>query len=89
MTDRHVGSRKITTRQRHELLQVYFNMGLEVSRILCVEYGVARDYAAKQASELGLCIRARSKIAARTQACRIDHNDPRWKLAAQRGSITA
>lgn len=55
-------NRKITSEQRHELLQVYLHMGLDISRALCVEYGVSPDYAAKRASDLGFCIRGPASI---------------------------
>ena len=50
-------NRKINEDQRHQLLQVYLHIGLEESRLLCVEYGVDADYAAKHASNLGLTIK--------------------------------
>jgi hypothetical protein len=47
-------NRKVDSNQRHQLLQIYLHMGLAESRVLCLEYGVGADYAAKRASDLGL-----------------------------------
>jgi len=77
---------KVTREQRHELLQIYLNMGLEVSRVMCVEYGVHPDYAAKRASELGLSHRKRHTGSGRISS-RIDHSDHRWSWAIQRGGV--
>ena len=79
---------KISDRQRDQLLQVYLHMGLEVSRELCIEYGVSPDYAAKRASEIG---RSHRKIfsGGGDIASRVDHSDPRWRWAVERGAVTA
>ena len=79
---------KITERERYQLLQVYLHMGLEVSRELCVEYGVSPDYAAKRASEIG---KSHRKIfcGGGEIASRVNHADPRWRLAIERGAVVA
>jgi hypothetical protein len=79
---------KITERDRHQLLQVYLHMGLEVSRELCIEYGVSRDYAAKRASEIGKSHR-KTFCGGGDIASRVNHADPRWRLAIQRGAVVA
>lgn len=79
---------KISERQRDQLLQVYLHMGLEVSRKLCLEYGVSRDYAAKRASEIGKSHRKIFRGAGKG-SMRVDHGDPRWRWAVERGAVSA
>lgn len=87
-----VATRKITPEQRHQLIQVHLHLGYEASRPLCLEFGVARDYAAKMASEANLlvptyCKRRGAKRSVKFEV--VDHNDHRWKWAVERGSVVA
>lgn len=70
---------KIPADKRHELLQVYLNLGHVAARPLCIEYGVSQDYAAKHAFELGI----------QADRARQNHSDPRWARAIAIGAIVA
>ena len=87
--------RKISIRARHQLLQIYLHMGLEESRRMCVANGVSPDYAAKRASLLGIS-QKRAPVGSRwakftngSVAARVDHTDPRWAWALERGHVVA
>lgn len=87
-----VATRKITPRQRHQLIQVHLHLGYEASRPLCLEYGVARNYAAKMASEIGLLPPLYTKRRGAKRSVKfevVDHNDHRWAWAVERGSVVA
>ena len=44
--------RKITAEQRHELVEIYRNMGLEISQQMCLEYGVSAEYARRESNAM-------------------------------------
>ncbi len=79
--------RKISLEKRHELIQIYLNMGFRESQLACVEAGVSKQYAILMAREEGLApkkiFKGGGDIAHST-----DHNDPRWKWAISRGAVT-
>ena len=47
--------RKVTRAQRHELVQVYLNLGWDAAAELCREYGVSDEYARREANALYGC----------------------------------
>jgi hypothetical protein len=80
--------RKITPEQRHQLIQVYLNLGQKIAGEMCVEYGVSEKYAARESKEHGLAPRKASRGGgdiART----VNHKDHRWAWAIARGDVTA
>jgi hypothetical protein len=79
---------KISSGQRYELLQVYLNLGYGPARELSAEYGVARDYAAKHAHELGIQPRRKFRGGG-TVTASVDHKDPRWARALAIGVVVA
>lgn len=82
--------RKITPAQRHELVQVFLNLGRDVAGDLCVEYGVARGYADKMVRESGKLNPHREKPRGGGNiAFGVNHSDPRWAWAVARGPVVA
>lgn len=79
-------ARKVTKEVRHQLIQVHLHLGYDVSRPLCIEYGLQRDYAAKQAFEQGFSQRYKPRGGGDI-AMGVNHNDPRWAVAIERGSV--
>lgn len=79
---------KITPDRRHELLQVYLNLGYGPASELSVEYGVARDYSPKHANEIGLQLRRKFKGGGKP-AVSVNHADPRWARAIAIGQVVA
>jgi hypothetical protein len=79
---------KISNDKRHELLQVYLNLGHAASRPLCIEYGVARDYGAKRANELGIQPIRKFRGGGKPSIS-VDHSDPRWARAIAVGMVVA
>lgn len=79
---------KISSEKRHELLQVYLNLGQGPARELAKEYGVAPDYGAKRASELGVQP-ARKFRGGGKPSVAVDHSDQRWARALAIGVVVA
>ena len=80
--------RKVSTDKRHELIQVFLHLGMKASEQLCIEYGVSPKYAMREAKEFGFSPRRPSRGGGDI-AYTTDHNDPRWKIAIERGSVVA
>jgi hypothetical protein len=86
----HPNHRKVTPEQRHQLIQIYLHMGFCVASQLCVEWGVSALYAAREAKERGIDIkRPRKSMGKSDSAVGVDHLDPRWAWAVERGSVVA
>jgi hypothetical protein len=81
-------ARKVTSEIRHQLIQVHLHLGYDASRPLCIEHGVSRDYAAKQAFEHGVGERFKPRGGGDI-ALTVDHADPRWAIAIERGAVIA
>lgn len=81
-------ARKVTPEQRHELVQVFLHMGKKVAAEMCVEYGVCRGYAYAMVRELGLLPPAKTRGGGNI-AFGVDHKDPRWQRAIERGAVIA
>jgi hypothetical protein len=79
---------KISNAKRHELLQVYLNLGQGPARELASEYGVAPDYGAKRANELGIQPVRKYRRGGKPSVS-VDHNDPRWARALAIGVVVA
>jgi hypothetical protein len=80
-------NRKVTAEQAKELLAHYVKHGKEASLVRCAELGVSPKYAASLAASLGIRIR---KLKGGGQIAKsVDHNDPRWQWAIERGPVVA
>lgn len=80
--------RKVTPNQRQQLIQVFLHMGHAESQSLCVEYGVHKDYAINQARALALVPKKRFSGGGDI-AVGVNHKDPRWSWAVERGPVLA
>lgn len=80
--------RKISADRRHEVIQVFLHLGMSASAELCVEYGVSPKYAMREAKENGLSPRKVARGGGDI-ARSVRHNDPRWKVAIERGNVIA
>ena len=54
--------RKVTPERRHELVQIFLNMGHDIARAECAASGVEKYYAEKQASEMGYQIPRKPRV---------------------------
>jgi hypothetical protein len=79
---------KISTDKRDELVQVYLHLGHGPARELAREYGVAPDYGAKRANEIGLQPRRNFRGGGKPSKA-VDHSDPRWARAVAVGVVVA
>ena len=81
--------RKITPEQRYQLIQVFLNMGQAVVGPLCIEWGVSPLYAEREAKERGFDVHRlpRASRGLSDISIGVDHSDPRWKWAIERGAI--
>lgn len=78
--------RKVSAERSHELVQIYLHMGTVIAERECMESGLSRHYARNVAVQLGH--RRPRKSGPRQNAnYRIDHNDPRWQWAVERGPV--
>ena len=75
--------RKVSPVQRHQLIQIFLHMGEKDAQAACVEAGVGKNYAEQQARETFAY--QKKRFAGR----RVDHSDPRWKWAIERGPVGA
>lgn len=80
--------RKVSRRTRDRLVQIHLHMGKDESARQCVKYGLSPRYAAKEASAAGL-LRPRKYTGGGDIAFTVDHNDPRWAWAVERGPVIA
>lgn len=80
--------RKITTNQRQQLMQIYLHMGRDEARIMCALYGVHPEYAINQCRALSL-VPKKKFSGGGDIALGVDHDDPRWLWAVQRGPVLA
>ncbi len=80
--------RKISMDRRHQLIQIYLNMGYEESMRACVEAGLHKNYAIHMAREISVhpkkIFRGGGDIARS-----VNHNDKRWRWAIERGGVIA
>lgn len=90
------GNRKVTPAQRDELMRIYFAEGPAAAVALCLKFGVARTYAAKQASEMGLVTRKKARLLPPEEKAEIRGrryqkraSDPRWARAIAVGGVLA
>lgn len=80
--------RKVTPQQQAELVAHYLAHGREASEIKCVEMGVCPRYAASVAAAWGK-YRPRKFRGGGDIAVAVDHKDPRWAWAIERGPVLA
>jgi hypothetical protein len=80
--------RKISENQRNHLLQIFLHMGKAEAEIMCVLYGVNRQYALNQAREMGF-FKGHVYRGGGNIAFGVDHTDERWQWAIQRGAVLA
>lgn len=79
---------KISPRQRDRLLQVYLHMGQQVVEPICIKLGLAPDYAAKHACEIGVNPRRKHRGSGKPIVA-VNHSDPRWSRAIAIGPVIA
>lgn len=80
--------RKISERSRDQLVQIYLHMGQEVAAKECIARGLHRDYAKAEVSFRGLRV-PHKYVGGGPAGGRVDHNDPRWAWAVERGAVLA
>lgn len=85
---KYSASRKVTPRQRYQLMQIFLNMGQEVAGPMCVQLGLHPNYARGYASATGT-LAPRKYRGGGNIAMTVDHSDPRWKWAIERGAVVA
>lgn len=78
--------RKVTKRQEWQLVQIFLHMGQDVAGPVCVALGVSPRYAKNRVTELGL-LPPRKNHGGGNIALTVDHTDPRWKWAEERGPV--
>lgn len=80
--------RKISARAREQLVQIFLNMGKDVAAEQCIALGLHRNYAEGEVSARGL-LPPRKFTGGGNIAFGVDHNDPRWQWAIERGPVIA
>lgn len=80
--------RKITPQKRQELIDHYLAHGREASMAKCEAAGVSPGYAANMAGQLGLKPPRRFKGGGAV-SLKVNHKDPRWAWAIERGPVIA
>ena len=76
---------KLTPRRRYELMQIYLNLGLEVSAKECLESGVCRTYGRVLAGERGFHFPRPKAKPSPVWKIQKTHNDPRWSFGRVTG----
>jgi hypothetical protein len=80
--------RKVTAETRDQLVQIFLHMGKDVAAEECIAHGLHRNYAEAEVSFRGL--RPKHQDAGSgTGGGRVDHDDPRWAWAIERGPVIA
>jgi hypothetical protein len=79
-------NRKVTQRQRHQLVQIYLHMGQEVVAPMCEKLGLHPNYARGYASATGV-LAPRKYTGGGDIATTVDHDDPRWARARAVGVV--
>ena len=80
--------RKVSVNHRHQLLQIFLHMGRDEAEEWCLQANLHRSYAINYARALGLA----EKVVPRGGgdiASSVDHSDPRWRWAIERGPVIA
>ncbi|MGE9009786.1 hypothetical protein ACO2JO_14460 [Leptospira interrogans] len=80
--------RKVSPVQRHQLIQIFLHMGDKDAQAACMEAGVGKNYAEQQARETFAYQKKRFAGSGHIGR-RVDHSDPRWKWAIERGPVGA
>jgi hypothetical protein len=77
---------KLTDEQRAQLLKLYLEQGYRPASALAVSFGVSDRYPAQLARKNG--IPCNYKLRGRNYGRKTGANDPRWRLAIERGAIS-
>lgn len=78
---------KLTSEQRAQLLKVYLERGFRPASALAVSFGAGERYPAQLARKSGYT--NNHHRAQRSYGYRTGANDPRWRLAIERGAVIA
>jgi hypothetical protein len=80
--------RKVSLRDAHELVQICLHMGKEAAAAECVSRGISPGYALKETYSRGHPLPKRARGGGNI-ALSVDHADPRWAWAIERGPVVA
>lgn len=80
--------RKVTPEVRDQLVQIFLHMGKDVAAEECVAHGLHCNYAQAEVGYRGL-LPPRKFTGGGDIATGVDHDDPRWAWAIERGPVIA
>jgi hypothetical protein len=84
---------KITEAQRQEILRTYMVNGTKAASVLCVSFGLHPRYYSGLASLCGVATKKAKPLTPQQRAKigrpTVNHNDPRWSWAIDRGPVVA
>ncbi len=80
--------RKVSPQTRDQLVQIFLHMGKDVAAKECIARGLHRNYAQAETGFRGQ-LPPRKFSGGGNIAFGVDHADPRWAWAVERGPVIA